>query len=456
MPLFFCLRFSHMHLTKIASVAAVMGCLALGASFTISPSFAQSSASAEETQADRAEAQRAFAEGRKEDALALINKVVISNPADLSARFFRAQILVSLGRGAEIRDELELMATLNLPAEDKKRALDLVRVIDKQGSRLSGKASIKLSYGFTDNVNSWPNKGNYTHSNGLDYPLTDSVYEKNKKVDDTIVDGTVSVFGTYDITEARDLKTNFSFSGNMKDGSDTVHADRKYFVGKIGLQQDFSTGMSVKANVGHSILDRVNRHNEAAVNSDVDTTTYDAEISQKIGKMTAGLKYSNAKADASKVANADRSDATTQTASVYLGAPIGKTMFVRGTASFAKTRSDANTDLVESKKRSDKDKPNLSLVMVKVLEGNHRLLATASLGNIKYKSAMAGPTDKRKDSTRAFSLSYTFEAKELTSYLDGYEFGVMGSYYKSDSNQSSADVEVKSLNFSLSRKFELF
>ena len=79
----------------------------------------------------------------------MISQVVIARPTDLSARFSVLKFWCHLGRGAEIREELVLMASLNLLLEDKKRALELVKVIDKQGSRISGQASIKLAMGYT-------------------------------------------------------------------------------------------------------------------------------------------------------------------------------------------------------------------------------------------------------------------------------------------------------------------
>ena len=77
-------------------------------------------------------------------------------PDNLSARFFRAQLLVAMGRGAEIRDKIELMTMLNLPNADRQKAQKLLAKIDSEGNRLSGKITLKAAVGYADNVNAWP------------------------------------------------------------------------------------------------------------------------------------------------------------------------------------------------------------------------------------------------------------------------------------------------------------
>jgi hypothetical protein len=51
-----------------------------------------------------------------------IENVLRFKPSDLSARFFRAQLLVSMGRGDEIRDEIELLSRLRLPDSEVAKA----------------------------------------------------------------------------------------------------------------------------------------------------------------------------------------------------------------------------------------------------------------------------------------------------------------------------------------------
>lgn len=107
-----------MSMRRFFVLASILGCFIIFDAGYSNSVMAQETVSDEQVQTTREAAQKALAEDRKEDALDLISQVVIARPTDLSARFFRAQILVALGRGPEIREELVLMASLNLPAED--------------------------------------------------------------------------------------------------------------------------------------------------------------------------------------------------------------------------------------------------------------------------------------------------------------------------------------------------
>jgi len=71
---------------------------------------------------ERRAAQQALASGNRVEALRRIEIVVRADPSDLSARFFRAQLLVSMGRGEEIRDEIELLTMLQLPESEIRKA----------------------------------------------------------------------------------------------------------------------------------------------------------------------------------------------------------------------------------------------------------------------------------------------------------------------------------------------
>ena len=101
--------------------------------------FAQAALTAEQVMAERSAAQSALANGDRVEALRRIEIVVRAIPDDLSARFFRAQLLVAMGRGAEIRDEIELMTMLNLPNAERQKARKLLAKIDSEGKCLSGK-----------------------------------------------------------------------------------------------------------------------------------------------------------------------------------------------------------------------------------------------------------------------------------------------------------------------------
>ena len=444
-----------MSMRRFFVLASILGCFTIFDAGYSNSVMAQETVSDEQVQTTREAAQKALAEDRKEDALDLISQVVIARPTDLSARFFRAQILVSLGRGPEIRDELALMASLNLPEEDKKRALDLVKVIDKQASRLSGKVSIKLAMGHTDNANSWPENGQFTGESGFVTPLTD-MYDKFKPISDEFVEGSVSVFGDYKLTEAGDWKAPFRFTASNKEADDTVNLDSKYYSAKGGVSKEFDTGTSLKANIGKTIIDRVNDYEGNVVNTDLDVMSYDLEIGPKYGEYQTAIKYATSESDASETSSADLYDATTNTTTLSLSRPLGSTMFVRGSIAAAQTRNDS--DELESKQKTDRDDTTLSLLLVKVLPNSQRIVVATSFANKEYTEYLVNnaPDTKREDDTFSVNIGYTIAGKEVLSYLDGFELGANFAYYKSDSNQESAILESKTVTFSISRKFDLF
>lgn len=445
-----------MSIYRLFTAAALATAVALPLT-TIAPSaFAQTEISEEQVQEKRTNAQTAFSEGRADDALSLIEQVIIAKPTDLSARFFRAQILVSLNRGSEIRNELVLMSKLNLPADDIKRAKNLIAAIDKSESRLSGIARISAGLGYTDNANSWPKNGSYTYDSGLVVDLPDPVYEKSKKQSDTLKQGSLSIYGKYEITEARDLVANFNFSASIDDASTTVNRDKKSYTAGTGLEYTFSSDTTLKAGISTSSIDRVNFHNDTNVSTDLDQTTYTYNVDQKFGTISTGLRHVVSTTDASKLTTADQSDATKTTNSIYLGSPLMSSMYVRGTLSAAESRTDNNKDLAASRKKTDKDINSASLIVVKVLPYQQRLVASASVSETKYKTAVVGPNIARKDTTNSLTLKYSIQGEELLDMLTGYELGSSLSMSSTSSNQESSKVQSNTLMFTISRRFDLF
>jgi len=143
---------------------------------------AQQTLSDAEIQTLRSQAQQHVQKKQLDAALEKMTKVVIARPTDLSARFFRAQILTSLGRGAEIASELQLMTTLDIPEADKQKARQLLASIEMRDRRFTASITFKAGIGYGDNVNSWPKGGLVTSKAGIDAAIPDPIYLKyNKK-----------------------------------------------------------------------------------------------------------------------------------------------------------------------------------------------------------------------------------------------------------------------------------
>ena len=421
--------------------------------------FAQAALTAEQVMAERSAAQSALANGDRVEALRRIEIVVRAIPDDLSARFFRAQLLVAMGRGAEIRDEIELMTMLNLPTAERQKARKLLAKIDSEGKRLSGKITLKAAVGYADNVNAWPSGGTVTRG-GLKYPLPDPVYRKFNPVSDRINEGQVSIIGAYDLNEARNTKTEFSLFNKVKHAPDTVSADQRYYLGSVGLKRIFNKGFVAKGGLSKGRLNRVNQSKGEDVNTDLDLTNYNVEFSRKIDqKVTLGYRFNLGKANHSRLASADLSDSKTKTNRIYIGTPLANSVYVRSSLSTARSTSNLKNGTIaehtKSRERVNKKTNSLSVLAFFLLPHEQRLIGTATISRVKYKHQMVNTNQRRNDNVRSVTLGYSINGVQVWSGLDGLSLGLDASYSRSGSNQASAKINSGSYMFSVSKSFNM-
>ena len=422
-------------------------------------SFAQTGLTAEQVIKERSAAQRALAEGDRVEALRRIEIVVRATPGDLSARFFRAQLLVAMGRGEEIRDEIELMTMLRLPDAERRKARKLLAKIDNGNKRLSGKITIKAGVGYADNVNAWPSGGEVTRG-GLNYPLPDPVYQKFNPVSDRVNEGQLIIIGSYGLNEARDLKAEFSLFNRVKNAADTVNADQKYYLGSLGLKKEFNDGFMAKGGVSKAKLNRVNQSKGKDVNTDLDLTNYNVELSKKINQgYTLGYRFNHGKSDHSRLSSADLSDSKTKTNRIYVGTPLSKSVYVRTSLSTATTKSDLKLGTAaqhtKSRERVNKNTNSMSVLAFFLLPHEQRLIGTATLSRVKYKEQIVNTNVKRKDNVRSVTLGYSVNGVQVWSRLDGLSLGLDASYSHTGSNQSSAKISSRTYMFSVSKSFNM-
>ena len=439
---------------KLFSKRPHMMALLIGSLCMLSPLHLQASQLNDDQVSElRSEAQQFLIDKKPEEALEKIVQVIIARPADLAARFFRSQILVSLGRGEEVRQELELMTTLKIPQGDKDKARQLIEAIDKMGRKFSGSFTVKAGLGYGNNVSSWPNGGETTSSSGVNAGMPDPIYKKYDRIDDTIRSASLSFSGSYFLNDARNFKANFGFSTSYKNAADTVSLDSKLFSARFGLQSDFEDGLTLKGNLSKTTLNRVNDKAGTTVNSDLAITGMDVELSKKLtDKLTLGYKINSSQTRNTKIAKAKDSDANALGHSVYLGSPIGGTAYGRLTATVNQSRAAENRDA--NKKKANKDTTSLSALIVKVLPKNQRIIATVNYSQTTHLKNLIS-NKKRLDKTQSATLSYTIKGAELWEPLGDISFGVDGTYSKTSSNQASARVHAKTITLTASRKFEM-
>ncbi len=424
-----------------------------------SVALAQTSMSPAELDAKRKEAQQLFANGDLEASLKSIEQLIIAKPADIRARFFRAQLLASLGRGEEVLEELQLMTRLKLPAEDIQKAKNLITAIKRDGRPWDATVTVKASMGRTDNVNSWPKGGERT-SGGANFPLPDPVNEKFDKITDTISEGSVGIRGNYGLNENDDLNILFGLSGKRKDGKDTLNADTTTFAGNLGMEKVFSNGITTKFDFARTNLDRVNQKNTETVNTDIAINTMKFEVGRKFGDSNSGgYIFATSSSDHKNTSTADLSDSTTETHSLYLGGLIGGKTFLRGTLSYADASSDLKNDtaanIEKAKDRVMKSTTSFTLIGVRVLPYSQRLIATATYKSAKFDRQEVDTNTKRKDNSQIYTLGYSIKGSQLWSPLGDVSLGLDVSHSKTSSNQDSADVTSNKFMFSITKKFKL-
>ena len=444
----------------IKSAVAIGLALSLGMiASTHSQAMAQNALSPAKIEQQRSIAQQYFADGDLNAALKSIERLIIAKPTDIPARFFRAQLLASLGRGEEIINELKLMTTLKISAEDKQKARNLITAIERDGRAWDATITVKAGIGRTDNVNSWPKGGERT-SGGKNFPLPDPVNDEFKAISDTLTEGGVGVRGSYNLNENNDFNILFGFSGNQIDGEDTVNADATTVAGNLGVEKVFSNGLKTRVDYARTNLNRVNDHKGETVNTDISVETMKFELGRTFGKNNAGgYIYSTSISDHKGTSTADLSDVTTETHSLYLGGLLGGMTFLRGTLSYAEGSSDIKNATVsnvnKAKDRVNKSTTGFTLIGVRVLPNAQRVI-----GSVTYKTATFDEQEvntgvKRKDDSTIYSLGYSIKGQQLWSPLGDISLGLDMSYAKTNSNQDSSDITSKKYMFTITKKFKL-
>ena len=109
-----------------------------------------------------------LAKGDVPAALSAIERLIIQRPTDIPARILRAELLVGLANDTLARGELDALARLPLPADQRQRIERLQDIIDTRASRWRNTASLSFGLRGSDNANNYPSSGL------LDFKLTDA------------------------------------------------------------------------------------------------------------------------------------------------------------------------------------------------------------------------------------------------------------------------------------------
>ena len=390
-----------------------------------------------------------FAENDLEPALAAIERVIIVKPTDISARFFRAKILVLLNRGNEVKDELELITTLKLPKKDIQAANKLLDEIEKWNRKFNGSRTVLFGFGFTDNANNWSDSGKANPTVNLA-----SLYDENKKYSDFFGNATLMVNGQYALDSRKRFNIDLSGGVTAKTLADTVEQESKVFFGKVGLSWENSSQLKIHSAYGKTKLDRVNRYNDTNVNSDILISTWELGIKKKFsGGKSIGYTYSDTFNDHSGIDTAYKSDANAVKHKIDASAPISKSIFFSGNLSSTKNEADLRT--AAAIKSSDKDTTAYSASLFKIMENGDTLILGYSASTTDFGTQTVTDGSKRADSNSTYKVGYRIPADKLFASLGGWKLGFEYKLSDSSSNLEAAELTSNTVSFSLSKSNDL-
>ena len=399
-----------------------------------------------------------FAARKFSESLEVIEEIIIAKPVDLSARFFRVQVMMALGRGDEVLDELEFMTTLKLSSSDMDRAKQLIAAIQRDESPLSATVSFKAGFEYNDNANNYNDTGyTYSTTDGVTWTAgstarTDTTNEVAKSLDDTRYSTSVGYFGKYALNDSKSRNLNFALTSAFKNGTKTVNADGTTNFARIGWEENFGNW---KTELSYSRVSINKKHNlnKAGTSGILPDTTISIpgiSLSYKFGKQAVTYGYTSAKSKNTGFSSASDYDNTTNKHKLSLSSPVGKSSF----ALLSYETGDYTSTDTAVKDAYDKDLSTNSGSLITIWKPGHRTslkYSTSSKDN-KYEFSAY----KRKDTTNVLTANYTMAGDVLYEALK--DWNLIFGYTKSvtDSNNPTYDVKSNSYGLTVERRWSQF
>jgi len=424
--------------------------------FNLTSAFAVTKSDAEanpkDAELNRTYAIEMLAKGDYAEALAGIERTIIAKPTDIPARFFRAKVLVILGRGEEVKDELEFITTLKLAPSDIDEAKKLLDEIEFASRTFSGSISIQYGFGYTDNANSWSKTGMRTDT----VPLK-SLYSEDKK-DDTTYNGAAIFSGKNILNDDRTLSLKFTLGKTLNEAMDSYEKDMKVTLGSVGLDYESKNGLLLGLKTGYTEIDR----NNEAVNSSGETESLYTDITSRKHSLEIGKKYdSGAKVsliysetdDDHKLGTSpNNSDANITGVELKTFYPLTDSSVLSASIYRKESRADLTTDA--AKRSSNKDTTGISMKLLQVLAKGHLMTYGYSRSETDFLNQdIPSTSTKRADESSVYSLSYRIDGDKLWDPIKDWKVTFGFKHSDSDSNLKASQVESNSASVLISRVF---
>ena len=454
-----------MTLKKVIKGSLLASVVASSLNVSAAVTASEAEAQPENVDLNRTFAQEQFAAGNLADALVGIERVIIASPLDLSARFFRINLMVLLNRGSEVVGELETILTLSLPEADLQRARDLLVRIEKANAKLNMQVRFKAGIEYIDNANSWTDQQATADAS----VFTDRVDNVNqvgvadpKQLDDVGFVTSLSANGTYGLSDDKATALKFSGLAQTKEYVDTLNKEATTLSGSLGLQHRVdSTTVEVGASLAS--IDRVNYTKAAskvAVNTDSDITTAYFNLNQRLKTVSVNYKFAETDIENDGFddpADAKQYDFTSTSHAIRVLAPVRKGLLVQGGLTYAEARNaDQTAGVTAARNGTDSDTTTLSGAAFQTLANGDSLVTRVSYADSEALYKLSTKPRIKETDTLTVSLEYRADLNRLVPGMEGWTLGAGVKSVMADSNIVDYEKDTNTVNAFIERKWDIW
>ena len=381
-----------------------------------------------------------LAGGDAKAALAAVERVLVAEPTNFSARLFRAQVLVALGADLQAAGELRALAALPLSPDIKRRVQRLRDRLSDRQRRLSARLNLALGFMENNNAANWP-EDNTILLNGVSVdsdgenryslPRLDGAAPITEAIKDDVITQNLSLSVHYDpgLQVIRDLNISLGMNANSAGDSgyldgDTTHIGigAKLQRGKVSLMPRLSM-----AEVKNDFEDRLGNY----------TLSSGTLTAQWQARQTTRLSLSGGMTELAYDGTLDRNDTTTLSGSFGWEEIIARRLSTNIGGFYQKVDSEENADL-------NKELFGASVTLRLGLMPGHFVTLGASYTQTEHQSVYShsyDPSDStavdgtvREDEITGTSIDYLLLGSALSPLLN-HVFFTLG--YQSSETQSN-------------------
>jgi len=372
-------------------------------------------------------------------ALSALERVIAAEPLNIRARLLRAQILVELDN--QILAMGEVNALLALPLEDSVRneVVRLSKMIANANVRWNRSLILGLAVFGSDNVNAFPNSGQFESANGALGDYTD-VAGNALAVSDQSAEQSIQVQFDYDVgSQSRDhLKIDLAGTRVTGDDSQFLRNDTSRV--RLSWERSLFSG-TWTASAAERRLQQVR-------SNDMTQRTYFMSYSTPVSEsISTSVDVMRSHADYRGSTNADESDARMTQGRLRLNKQLGTRWLLGTTFEYAERRAKIETS--DARAAADRDSKTVGLDLVYVLDQTQFIRASQRITHDDYLTKDANYPRIRDDRRLISSLQYSRSLDGLFSGVDGVRmFGAVSSA-RTHSNLRVFETEAETYSIGL-------